>query len=241
MWDPARLVMLCLMASWYCRGSIGARLLLNRRFGSSKAGPKRQQQPDFQADVSAGCWKVVTAGDLHGSTPTLYLVSSSSSSCSSMAARDGEGSSSSDEDDGSGGTKPSSSPADEGSSGTSAEAGQKQQGDDEVLTLVHRKPRGSKGVLLQLKQLTGYDVRHSVQKCAVQCGIRLAVSAQLASYSIEEALKYAANSCYEAATSTGTPITLASPEWREGQLHTQRLLRRLQQLLQCLKLPQRTS
>eukprot|EP00883_Tetradesmus_obliquus_P002925 jgi/Sobl393_1/1313/SZX79318.1 len=75
MWDPARLVVLCLMASWFSRGSIGARLLLNRRFGSSKAGPKRQQQPDFQADVSAGCWKVVTAGDLHGSTPALYLIS----------------------------------------------------------------------------------------------------------------------------------------------------------------------
>ncbi|WIA40816.1 hypothetical protein OEZ86_004494 [Tetradesmus obliquus] len=63
-----------------------------------------------------------------------------------------------------------------------------------------------------------YDVRHSVQKCAVQCGVRLAVSAQLASHSTEEALKYAANSCYEAVASTGTPIKLASPEWREGQL-----------------------
>jgi hypothetical protein len=78
MWGPARLVMLCLMASWFCRG---ARLRLNRRFGSSKAGPKRQQQPDFQADASAGCWKVVTAGDLHGSTPTLYLVRQYRSSC----------------------------------------------------------------------------------------------------------------------------------------------------------------
>jgi hypothetical protein len=173
MWDPARLVKLCLMASWYCRGSIGACLLLNRRFGNSKAGPKRQQQPDFQADVSAGCWKVVTAGDLHGSAPTLYLVSSSS-----KADADAEGVSSSDDDGG--GTKLSSSPADEGSSGNSAAAGQVQQGGDEVLTLVHRKPRGSKGVLLQLKQLTGYDVRHSVQKCAVQCGIRLAVSAHTA-------------------------------------------------------------
>jgi hypothetical protein len=208
MWDPARLVMLCLMASWYCRGSVGARLLLSRRFGSSKAGPKRQQQPDFQADVSAGCWKVLTAGDLHDSTSTLYLVSSSSSS-RSKAAADAEGTSRSDDDDG-GGTKQSSSPAVEGSSGTSAEAGQTQQGGDDRLTLVHRKPRGSKGVLLHLKPLTGYDVRHSVQKCAVQCGIRLAVSAQVASHTTEEALKYAANSCYEAAASTGTPIKLVS-------------------------------
>jgi hypothetical protein len=214
MWYPARLVMLCLMTSWFCRGSIGARLLLSRRFGSSKAGPKQQQQPDFQADVSAGCWKVVTAGDLRGSTPTMYLVSSSSGSSNNRSAADAEGASSSDGDaDDASGTKLSRSPAGDlkqGSSGNSAEAGQVQQGDNEVLTLVHRKPRGSKGVLLQLKPLTGYDVRHSVQKCAVQCGIKLAVSAQLASHSTEEALKYAANSCYEAAASTGAPLKLVS-------------------------------
>jgi hypothetical protein len=216
MWDPARLVVLCLMASWFSRGSIGARLLLNMRFGSSKAGPKRQQQPDFQADVSAGCWKVVTAGDLHGSTPTLYLISSSSSSSASKCSADagsgsGSGSEGDDEDDA--GAKLSSSLADEGSNGnaaaaTAAEAAEQQQCEGDVLRLVHRKPRGGKDVLLQLKPLTGYDVRHSVQKCAVQCGVRLAVSAQLASHSTEEALKYAANSCYEAVASTGTPIKL---------------------------------
>jgi hypothetical protein len=53
-------------------------------------------------------------------------------------------------------------------------------------------------------------VRHSVQKCAVQCGVRLAVSAQLASHSTEEALKYAANCSYETAASTGTLIKLVS-------------------------------
>ncbi|WIA19270.1 hypothetical protein OEZ85_003905 [Tetradesmus obliquus] len=50
LWDPARLVVLCLMASWFSRGSIAARLLLSRRFRSAKAAPKRQQQPDFQDD-----------------------------------------------------------------------------------------------------------------------------------------------------------------------------------------------
>jgi hypothetical protein len=216
MWDPARLVVLCLMASLFSRGSIGARLLLNRRFGSSKAGPKRQQQPDFQADVSAGCWKVVTAGDLHGGTPTLYLISSSSSSSASKCSADaGSGSGSEGDDEGDAGAKLSSSLADEGSSGnaaaaTVAEAAEQQQCEGDVLRLVHRKPRGGKGVLLQLKPLTGYDVRHSVQKCAVQCGVRLAVSAQLASHSTEEALKYAANSCYEAAAATGTPVKLVS-------------------------------
>jgi hypothetical protein len=216
MWDPARLVVLCLMASWFSRGSIGSRLLLNRRFGSSKAGPKRQQQPDFQSDVSAGCWKVVTAGDLHGSTPTLYLIIiSSSGSASKCSADAGSGSGSEGDDEGDAGAKLSSSLADEGSSGdaaaaTAAEAAEQQQCEGDVLRLVHRKPRGGKGVLLQLKPLTGYDVRHSVQKCAVQCGVRLAVSAQLASHSTEEALKYAANSCYEAVASTGTPIKLVS-------------------------------
>jgi hypothetical protein len=135
MWDPARLVALCLMASWYCRGSIGARLLLTRHFGSSKAGPKRQQQPDFQADAPAGCWKVVTAGDLHGSTPTLYLISSSS-----KAAADAEGASSSDEDDAGGAVEASQ--AAEISSNTAVEGG---SGNTAEAMLVHRKPRGSKG------------------------------------------------------------------------------------------------
>lgn len=67
LWDPARLVVLCLMASWFSRGSIAARLLLSRRFKSSRAAPKRQQQPDFQAHVPAGCWKVPTAGAWHSS------------------------------------------------------------------------------------------------------------------------------------------------------------------------------
>ncbi|WIA10145.1 hypothetical protein OEZ85_010351 [Tetradesmus obliquus] len=74
LWDPARLVVLCLMASWFSRGSIAARLLLSRRFRSAKAAPKRQQQPDFQAEATVGCWKVPTAGDSHGTAPTLYLV-----------------------------------------------------------------------------------------------------------------------------------------------------------------------
>jgi hypothetical protein len=143
---------------------------------------------------------VVTAGDLHGSTPTLYLIISSS-----KAAADAEGASSSDEDDAGGAVEASQ--AAELSSNTAVQGG---SGNTAEAMLVHRKPRGSKGVLLQLKPLTGYDVRHSVQKCAVQCGVRLAVSAQLASHSTDEALKYAANCSYETAASTGTLIKLVS-------------------------------
>ncbi|WIA19267.1 hypothetical protein OEZ85_003902 [Tetradesmus obliquus] len=131
LWDPARLVVLCLMASWFSRGSIAARVLLSRRFRSAKAAPKRQQQPDFQAEATVGCWKVPTAGDLHGTVPTLYLVQQSSSR-------------------------------------------------------------------------------------AVQSGVRLLLSAQLASHSPDEALKYASNCSYDLQHGTAAPIKLASPEWREG-------------------------
>jgi hypothetical protein len=77
--------------------------------------------------------------------------------------------------------------ADEG--GNTAEAGQGQRQGDDVFSIVHRKPGGSKGVLLQIKPLTGNDVRHSVQRRAVQCGVLLGVTAQLASHTAEEALK----------------------------------------------------
>ncbi|WIA30213.1 hypothetical protein OEZ86_000305 [Tetradesmus obliquus] len=209
LWDPARLVVLCLMASWFSRGSIAARLLLSRRFRSATAAPKRQQQPDFQAEATVGCWKVPTAGDLHGTAPTLYLVQQSSSRAGGSVS-----SSSDDEVDAAAvadaraaaGTSVSTGTGVQEGASAPASGGTAAVSDSQGLVLVHRKPKGSS--VVELKALTGYDVRHSVQKCAVQSGVRLLLSAQLASHSPDKALKYASNCSYDLQHGTAAPIKL---------------------------------
>ena len=149
---PTRSLAFCMAASWWSRGAVSARLLGVRRFGSTKAAPKRHQQPDFQGSLTADACKVPTAADVHSYTPSIYLLEKALQRCSS----DGTDSSAGEESDP--GSADEAEP--EASSSTGVAAAQ-QPG----FLLAHSKPRKGSGakVLLQLRQLSGYDLRHSLQ------------------------------------------------------------------------------
>lgn len=65
-------------------------------------------------------------------------------------------------------------------------------------------------MLLKLRLLSGYDQRHSLQKDLLQTGMPMEVLARLASHTVEESKRYAANVCYELNDSNGAPIKLVS-------------------------------
>jgi len=151
---PTRTLAFCMAASWWARGVISAHLLGVRRFGSTKAAPKRHQQPDFQGQAQQDAYKVPTAGDIHSYTPSLYLLHRQveQQSASSMDGDESSeaGSCSEGDDD---------MPDDRNSNGTAASKPQPEH------WLSHTKPsKGAKAnVLLKLRQLSGYDLRHSLQ------------------------------------------------------------------------------
>ena len=120
-----------------------------RRFGSTKAAPKRHQQPDFQGEAQQDAYKVPTAGDLH--IPDLYLLHRQAEQHPS-SSMDGDQSSEA-------GTC---SEGDDDEPDNSRTAGSKPQPEH---WLSHTKPnKAAKAkVLLKLRQLSGYDLRHSLQ------------------------------------------------------------------------------
>lgn len=138
---------------WWCKGHVTARLL-TLRFKASvgQAAPKRHVQPDFQGEVPAEGWKVPTTRDLSSYTPGLYLLQRGgvSAAAPSSDSDSDSGSSTSDGDD----DQP------QGASSSSSSAPE--------FWLAHTKPRkGSAArVLLQLRPVTGSDLRDSQQVCA---------------------------------------------------------------------------
>jgi hypothetical protein len=134
-------------ASSWCKGAVTARLLTLRKANSTgKAAPKRHAQADFQREPPAGAWKVPSSRDLVSYAPSFYLLQQRQGSSSADSSSDGEGSASSDEEDA----------ASSGSSSSSSTAPH---------WLAHTKPRkgSSAQVLLQLRTLTGSDLRDSQQ------------------------------------------------------------------------------
>ena len=95
-----------------------------------------------------------------------------------------------------------------GSSEDTATAAQLQQ----QYTLAHTKPGKASilQVVLKLRQLSGYDQRHSLQKDLMQTGVPLELAAKLASHTVDETKRYAANTCYELSDSSAMPIKLVS-------------------------------
>jgi len=62
-------------AMWWAKGAVSARLLTLHWFNSAgKAAPKPHAQADFQGQVPAACWKVLTSRDVSSDTPSLYLL-----------------------------------------------------------------------------------------------------------------------------------------------------------------------
>jgi len=149
---PTRTLCFCMAAMWWCNGAVAARLLTQRTAGSSgKAAPKRHQQADIQAQ-SVGCWKAPTSQDLHSSMPTLYLLQKQQ-----QAAADGfDNSSGSDSNS----SETETAPANSNSSSSSSSLPD--------FGLSHQKPRkgaaaAASKVVLELRPLVGYDLRHSQQ------------------------------------------------------------------------------
>ena len=93
------------------------------------------------------------------------------------------------------------------SSGTTAAAQLQQQ-----YMLAYMKPtKASKAhVLLKLSQMSGYDLRHSLQKDILQTGIPLELAAKLASDTFDKTKRYAANNCCELSDSNAMPTKLVS-------------------------------
>lgn len=220
---PARSIAFSMAVSWYVKGAVSARLLSVRRLGSSKAAPKRHMQPDFQSATGSACWKVLTAGDLHSYIPVLYLLQqqqqSSSSGVDSDSSRSSSDSGSCEEEDNSSSTgamsgnsaTPSQAVA-SSSGGTTAAAAAATTQQQQQYMLLHTKPRKASKlqVVLKLRQLSGYDQRHSLQKDLLQTGIPLELAAKLASHSADETKRYASNCCYELSDSSAMPLKLVS-------------------------------
>jgi hypothetical protein len=162
-----------MVASWFARGAVSARLLGVRRFRTAKAAQKRYQQDDFQhVQQGSNCWKVPTAGDIQSMLPTLYLLEQREQQQKAGSSSDSESSSS--HSSGSGSESDGSSAADESrnSRGGSALplAGTSSGGASQPeFWLSHTKPRKPKQeapvarIVLTLRLLSGYDQRHSLQ------------------------------------------------------------------------------
>ena len=151
---PTRTLAFCMAASWWARGVISARLLGVRRFGSTKAAPKRHQQPDFQGEAQQDAYKVPTAGDLH--IPDLYLLHRQAEQHPS-SSMDGDQSSEA-------GTC---SEGDHDEPDNSRTAGSKPQPEHWLSHTKPNKAAKAKVLLIQqlqkLRRLSGYDLRHSRQ------------------------------------------------------------------------------
>jgi hypothetical protein len=166
---PTRTLAFCMAASWFARGAVSARLLGVRRFGTAKAAAKRYQQSDLQQVQGANHWKVPTAGDIQSMMPSLYLLQRGQQQQQQKAGSSSDSaSSSSDSSDGGSGSD-SSGAGDEGRSSRSGSASPASGGASQPeFWLSHNKPRKPKQgptarIVLQLRLLSGYDQRHSLQ------------------------------------------------------------------------------
>lgn len=141
--DEPRTLAFCMAASWFAKGAVTARLLSCPNI-TVNAAEKRKQQPDFRASSS---WRAPSAKSVHSSTPSVYLLQKgmADSGCGS----DGSGSSS----DGSG-------------SGTDGEATAPASSGHEDAFLAQQQAMHG---LFQLRQLTGADLRDTLQVGVYVC------------------------------------------------------------------------